>query len=227
MLFICNFADPSFSNQGMSRLFSTLVIFLFALFSLYPFAWMFFSSFKTNKEIYQPSQLLPEEFNGQAYGLLLEGKFVDFEGSLWQSLMIASTQAFLATLISALAGFVIARYSFRGKVFLFTAALLLILIPRQALVVPVFEWFNLLGMTGHSNSLILSGLASGLGVIFFAQAFKQLPVELMEVLKIGRSETVANIRVGNASFCSKYGYLFSVAFCFVLAGALIGPSTFG
>ena len=78
----------------MSRLFSTLVIFLFAVFSLYQFAWMFFSSFKTNKEIYQPSQLLHEEFNGQAYGLLLEGKFVDFEGSLWQSLMIASTQAF-------------------------------------------------------------------------------------------------------------------------------------
>ena len=168
----------------MSRLFSTLVIFLFALFSLYPFAWMFFSSFKINKEIYQPSQLLPEEFNGQAYGLLLEGKFVDFEGSLWQSLMIASTQAFFATLVSALAGFVIARYSFRGKVFLFTAALLLILIPRQALVVPVFEWFNLLGMTGHSNSLILSGLASGLGVIFFTQAFKQLPVELMEVSRL-------------------------------------------
>ena len=39
---------------------------------------MFFSSFKTNKEIYQPAQLLPEKFDGQAYGMLMNGQFVDF-----------------------------------------------------------------------------------------------------------------------------------------------------
>ena len=83
----------------MIRQLSILILLSFALLSLYPFAWMFFSSFKTNKEIYQPSQLLPEDFNGQSYSLLLEGKFVDFEGSLWQSLLIASTQAFFATLV--------------------------------------------------------------------------------------------------------------------------------
>ena len=168
----------------MIRLLSILILLSFALLSLYPFAWMFFSSFKTNKEIYQPSQLLPEDFNGQSYSLLLEGKFVDFEGSLWQSLLIASTQAFFATLVSALAGFVLARYSFRAKAFLIGAALLIILIPRQALVVPVFEWFHWLGLTGNSVSLVLCGIASGLGVVFFSQSFRQLPVELMEVSRL-------------------------------------------
>ena len=168
----------------MIRQLSILILLSFALLSLYPFAWMFFSSFKTNKEIYQPSQLLPEDFNGQSYSLLLEGKFVDFEGSLWQSLVIASTQAFFATLVSALAGFVLARYSFRAKAFLIGATLLIILIPRQALVVPVFEWFHWLGLTGNSVSLVLCGIASGLGVVFFSQSFRQLPVELMEVSRL-------------------------------------------
>ena len=58
----------------MNRFFSLVLVLGFALLSAYPFGWMFFSSFKTNKEIYQPKQLLPEEFDGQAYSLLLEGK---------------------------------------------------------------------------------------------------------------------------------------------------------
>ena len=168
----------------MSRLLSVLVLVGFVLLSLYPFAWMFFSSFKTNQEIYLPTQLLPEEFDGQAYRMLLNGKFIDFTGSLWQSVFIATAQALLATLFSALAGFVLARYSFRAKAFLIGAALLIILIPRQALVVPLFEWFHWLGWTGNSFSLVLCGIASGLGVVFFSQSFSKLPVELMEVSRL-------------------------------------------
>lgn len=168
----------------MNRFFSLVLVLGFALLSAYPFGWMFFSSFKTNKEIYQPKQLLPEEFDGQAYSLLLEGKYLDFEGSLWQSFFIATSQSFLATGVSALAGFALAKYSFRGKSLLLGLAVLIILIPRQALVVPVFEWFNWLGWTGSSFSLILCGIASGLGVVFFTQSFKNLPNELMEVSQI-------------------------------------------
>ena len=164
----------------MSRLFSFILLLCFLIVSLYPFAWMFFSSFKTNKEIYQPAQLFPEKFDGQAYGMLMNGQFVDFGEGLWQSFLIASSQSLLATLVSALVGFVLAKYSFRGKTLLIGAALIIILIPRQALVVPVFEWFNFLGWTGSSWSLILCGIASGLGVIFFTQSFRHLPDELME-----------------------------------------------
>ena len=168
----------------MSRLFSTILLLCFLIVSLYPFAWMFFSSFKTNKEIYQPAQLLPEKFDGQAYGMLMNGQFVDFWEGLWQSFFIASSQSLLATLVSALVGFVLAKYSFRGKTFLIGAALIIILIPRQALVVPIFEWFNFLGWTGNSWSLILCGIASGLGVIFFTQSFRHLPDELMETSRL-------------------------------------------
>ena len=168
----------------MIRLLSILLVVSFFLLSLYPFAWMFFSSFKSNKEIYQPAQLLPEKFDSQAYEMLLAGQYLDFKASLGQSVLIASSQSFLATLISALAGFAIAKYSFRGKSCLLILAVLLILLPRQALVVPVFEWFSWIGLTGTSYSLILCGIASGLGVVFFAQSFKHLPDELVDVSRV-------------------------------------------
>lgn len=168
----------------MIRLFGLFFLFFFLIISLYPFVWMFFSSFKTNKEIYQPTDLLPEKFNYQAYGLLMEGKFVDFWGGLWQSVYIATIQSVLATIVSVSAGFIFAKYSFRGKTLLITAALLVILIPRQAMIVPLFEWFSFLGWRGNSFSLVICGIASGLGVVFFAQSFKHLPDELMEVSRL-------------------------------------------
>ena len=67
----------------MSRLFSFILLLCFLIVSLYPFAWMFFSSFKTNKEIYQPTQLFPEKFDGQAYGMLLDGKLRKLMAMTW------------------------------------------------------------------------------------------------------------------------------------------------
>ena len=168
----------------MIRLFSFSLLLCFLVISLYPFVWMFFSSFKTNKEIYQPSYLLPEKFDGQAYAMLFDEQFVNFGNGLWQSLFVAGSQSFLATFVSVLIGFVLAKYTFPGKTFLIGTAIIIILIPRQALVVPIFEWFNFLGWTGNSWSLILCGSASGLGVIFFTQSFKHLPDELMEISRL-------------------------------------------
>ena len=39
---------------------SALILTGIALVFIYPFIWMFFSSFKTNPEIYQSTQLLPQ-----------------------------------------------------------------------------------------------------------------------------------------------------------------------
>ena len=111
-LLVSGFTNTFTSGKGMSRLLSILTLFFFVVLSLYPFAWMFFSSFKNNKKFTNLPSCFPEQFDGQAYGMLLDGQFVDFTGSLWHSVLIATTQALLATLVSALAGFVLARYSF-------------------------------------------------------------------------------------------------------------------
>lgn len=168
----------------MTRFISYPIIAIFLVMSIYPFAWMFFSSFKTNQEIYQPTQLLPKDFDGGAYSKLWAGDFLDFSSSFLQSIAISSIQSVLATIVSALAGFLLAKYSFRGKGAMIGLAILIILIPRQAMVVPIFEWFNWLGWTGGSTNLILCGIASGLGVVFFMQYFKQMPDELMEVSQV-------------------------------------------
>ena len=55
------------------------MLFPVALLFIYPFIWMFFSGFKTNKEIYQSTQLLPqsEEFRTKKAKALQEQNAVD------------------------------------------------------------------------------------------------------------------------------------------------------
>ncbi|MBG28971.1 MAG: hypothetical protein CMI31_03060 [Opitutae bacterium] len=170
-----------------------LATFLFA----YPFAWMFFSSFKTNNEIYQPLLFFPSEYESDAYVSLLSGELpsgaslpFSFLEVFSHSILASGSQALLATALTAMAGYAFAKYRFRWKNVLFALAILVILVPRQALAVPLFEWLTQLRLNGSLWAIILPGAASGIGVIFFTQVFRRIPNSLMDLAQIeGASET--------------------------------------
>ena len=103
----------------MNRLFSPILTGLVLLITAYPFAWMFLSSFKTNREIYQPGKMLPESFDPFAYKLLFSGELFDFTAVLVRSLLLAGGQAIFACLVTAATGFALAKGRFRGKSLLF------------------------------------------------------------------------------------------------------------
>ena len=163
----------------MRKLISFCILTGSVIICLYPFLWMFLSSFKTNREIYQPTLLFPENFEIDSYQSLFSEQYLPFYSFFSNSLFISGLQALFATLITAAAAFVFAKYSFRGKSFLFGVAILVILIPKQAMAVPLFDWMLWLGLQGTSWSLIFPGIASGLGIVFFTQVFRKIPNELL------------------------------------------------
>ena len=168
----------------MRKLISLSILSGAVLVCLYPFVWMFMSSFKTNREIYQPTLLFPEDFEMDSYLSLFSEQYLPFYSFFTNSLFISGMQAFFATLVTAATAFAFAKYSFRGKAFLFGVAILVILIPKQALAVPLFDWMLWLGLQGSGWSLILPGIASGLGIVFFTQVFQKVPNELLELAKL-------------------------------------------
>ena len=166
------------------RFFSVIFICFFALVCLYPFAWMFFSTFKTNREIYQPTTFFPQSYEWEAFYILLTGQTIPFVEYFLNSLMFSGMQAFLATVVCSAAGFIFAKYSFRGSGFLFGIAILVILIPKQAMAVPLFDWMLWLGLKGSGWSMVLPGIASGLGIVFFRQVFLKIPDDLIDLAKV-------------------------------------------
>ena len=151
---------------------------------IYPFGWMFFSAFKTNREIYQPTLFFPEDYEWDAFHGLFSSEYLPFFEYYINSIVISGIQAVLAMVVTAAVGFVFAKYSFRGKGLLFGIALLIILIPKQAMAVPLFDWMLWLGLQGGKWSMILPGLASGLGIVFFRQVFAKIPDELIDLARV-------------------------------------------
>jgi multiple sugar transport system permease protein len=162
---------------------------LFSSLLAYPFLWMFFAGFKTNQEVFKPLQLMPETFSGEYYSSLFSGKWFDFWLVFFNSSLIAGLQAVGAVLITAMAGFVFARYTFRGKNILLVLALLTILIPRQVIALPLYAWLIKLELTNSLLGVMLPGMVTGIGVLFFIQVFKQIPEQFLEAARLeGASE---------------------------------------
>jgi len=168
----------------MTHLFGRVLVGFFGLITLYPFVWMVLSSFKSNREIYQPGNLLPQSFDPFSYRLLFSGDFVDFYEVLGRSLLFAGGQALFACLITSGCGYALAKGRFMGKSLLFLISLLVILYPQQTMSLALFEWMTTMGMTGNLYALIFSGVASGLGVVFFTQVFRKMPDELIDLATV-------------------------------------------
>lgn len=166
------------------------LLLLCALFA-FPFLWMVFATSKANPEIFNPLRLLPENFHLDHYRDLLSGKWIPYPRQYLNSLFIASLQTALALLLSAPAGYVFAKHRFRFQGLLFALAVLTVLIPRQVMVLPLFTWMNDLRLLDTPWAVIGPGAVTGIGILFFRQAWSKVPDDLLDA---ARSEGASEYR---------------------------------
>ncbi len=176
--------NPSTSRRHRtSALLATGFLLLLCALFAFPFLWMVCATFKANPEIFKPFPLLPEEIHFRHYQALFSGEWIPYPRQFFNSLIIATGQTAMALMLSASAGFVFAKYNFAGKRALFALAVLVVLIPRQVMVLPIFTWMNVLGLLDGPWSVILPGAVSGIGILYFTQVFKRLPDELLDLAR--------------------------------------------
>ena len=176
------------SGQGKTQrgALSLLLLYPFLLAVLVPFLWMVLGIFKTNNEFFQPlgKAFFPVNYEWQNVGELLDGKWVPFWDVFGNSLVVSFGQALGAVTLSAMAGYAFARFTFSGKRLLFVLAVALILVPRQLFAVPLFSWVNEIGLSDSLFGVMLPGVVTGLGVIYFTQVFRQVPEEYLQAARI-------------------------------------------
>ena len=176
------------SGQGKTQLgtLSLLLLGPFLLAVLVPFLWMMLGIFKTNNEFFQPlgKAFFPVNYEWQNMGELLDGKWVPFWDVFGNSLVVSFGQALGAVTLSAMAGYAFARFTFSGKRLFFVSAVALILVPRQLFAVPLFSWVNEIGLSDSLFGVMLPGVVTGLGVIYFTQVFRQVPEEYLQAARI-------------------------------------------
>lgn len=146
---------------------------------IFPFAWMFSTSFKASSEALTiPPALLPAHatFDNFRHVVELVPLWRMFGNSVAVSLLTTAVQV----ITSAMAAYGFSRLHFRGREALFLVYLATMMIPFQVTVVPLFIEMQKFGLVDSYTGLVLPMLVSAFGVFLLRQSMLKLPKELEE-----------------------------------------------
>jgi len=155
-----------------------------AILFAYPFLWMIMGAFKSNREIFRPNVFWPSSYELSTITDLINNTWFPFWRVLTNSVVLATGQAIGAVLVTSLAGFAFARLHVPARKILFALCLGVVAVPIEALAIPLFSWIHALGLFDHPAGVLLPGIVSGLGVIYFTRVFHQVPTDLIDVARI-------------------------------------------
>jgi alpha-glucoside transport system permease protein len=118
--------------------------------------------------------------------------------SIWTTLLVAVGGTILPIIIAALAGYAFAWLEFPGRDWLFILVIALLVVPLQMALIPMFKFYNTLGIFDTVLSLILFHTAFGLpfAIFLLRNFFIGIPKDLMEAARIdGASEIRIFVRL--------------------------------
>lgn len=149
---------------------------------LFPFWWMFTSSFKTVDEVFAyPPQLFPEQWRFSNLAEVFT--FQPFAQHYLNSIYIAILVTVGTVLIASLSGYAFARIKFPGSSTLFFLLLSSLLMPIEVTIIPNFYLMQWLGWTDSHLPLIvvpMLGAQSITSTFIIRQFFLSFPRELEE-----------------------------------------------
>ncbi|MFV0433104.1 MAG: carbohydrate ABC transporter permease [Leucobacter sp.] len=103
-------------------------------------------------------------------------------GPLANSLQITIPAALISTALGALNGYILSKYRFRGSDLLFTLILVGMFIPFQAVIIPLFQFLNMIGLQGTIPGLIVVHIIYGFPIttLIFRNYYVGIPDALVE-----------------------------------------------
>ncbi|NOU69210.1 ABC transporter permease subunit [Paenibacillus sp. LMG 31461] len=170
------------AGQRVFNGFSTLLLILSTLFFIFPFYWIVTGAFKFQTVATQiPPEWFPLKPTLQNWADL-------FKNPVWRwtlnSFIIALVEMFAVCLVSASAGYVLAKKLFPGRKIIFTMFIAAMALPKQVILVPLFTMLADFGWVNTYHGLILPAIGWPFGVFLMKQFAQTVPGELIEAAKI-------------------------------------------
>jgi len=177
------------SRRSRRRLWPLLGLTVGALVFLFPFYYMVIGALQS-----EPNSSISGAFPNPANLTLENLRDINRAINLPQTLLnsgIFTGGVLLCTLVlGLLAGYALARLEFRGKGMVFNAMLLILIVPFQLLMIPLYVMIVRGYLLGDTYlGMILPFAVNATAVFIFRQFFLQLPKELFESARLdGASE---------------------------------------
>ncbi len=176
-------------NPLVFKILKAILCALLFVIMVFPFLWMVLTSFKYNWDVIAfPPRLFPQEFAGfEAYMRVFEEiPFFTFFGN---SVLTAVTVTFCTLFTSTLAGYVFAKFNFRGKNYIFLAILATMMIPFDVISIPLYMLMRQVNLLNSLWALIIPGFVNAYGIFLCRQFIGGIPDALIDAARIdGSSE---------------------------------------
>jgi multiple sugar transport system permease protein len=173
--------------RRLPRIAQYAVMLLLAAFFLFPLMYMVASSFKPDGVVLSDADsaaaFLPIPFVGiENFVDAIERASV--VQSFLNSMIISGSIVGLGLVVNSLLGYALARLRFRGRTLLVAFVIALIIIPFEALAVPLLFISARLGWLDTYHVQILPFVANPLFIYLFYTFFLNVPVEIEEAARI-------------------------------------------
>lgn len=172
----------------------TVAMFVAGVYFLLPVFWLVVSSTKSAADL---SSTFGLWFSDNQFGQNLDRTLAYGDGVylrwLANSALYSIVGAAAATMLSAMAGYALAKFSFRGRNATFSTILAGVLVPPTALAVPLFLMLAGAGLTNSIWSVLLPSMISPFGV-YLARVYAAASVP-DELLEAGRIDGAGDLRV--------------------------------
>ncbi len=154
-----------------------------ALLMFVPFAWSLSTSLKgLGQAMTYPPVWWPHPFQASNYVKIWH--IVPIGQWFINSVLVASAVTAANLIFDSLGGYALARVRFPGKKFWYMGIVAMLMIPFQAVMLPLYIVMKDLGLLDNYGGLIAPVAVSAMGIFLMRQAFLALPSELEDAARI-------------------------------------------
>jgi multiple sugar transport system permease protein len=167
-------------------LYSLISVFLLCAL-LFPLYWIFVTSIKTEKEVFQiPPTFWPKVLNTKSYLAQVQTGDFNMFRSFGNSMIISLGAMFIAIVLAVPASYGIAKYHFRGKKAIILGFLVTQMLPVSVLLTPLFIMFQKMHLYNTWWSTIIADSTIGIpfSVLILKNFFATIPKEIEEAAYI-------------------------------------------
>lgn len=155
---------------------------------LMPIMWFITSSFRSNNEVF--ANINPFSFSKMFLGSYSLDNYrtifsqYNFLQTVINTLVICLLTIAIGIVVCSMAGYALAKMQFRGRKLVFALVLFAIMVPFDAIAIPLYTIITDLKWVDTYQAIVLPAVANGMTIFMFRQSFRDINDSLIEAARI-------------------------------------------
>lgn len=172
-----------------------VLIGLVILLPLFPLYWLVISAVKQPAEFLRvPPTWFPQHPTFGVFSQVFRA--IPFGQSFLNSFIISATATVSVLVTSVMAGYVFAKYRFRGRDMLFWTVVATMFVPPIVTLVPLYWLVSSMGLSDSYVGVVLPWLANAFGIFLMRQFITEVPDEMIDAARVdGAGELRILVRI--------------------------------